>query len=123
MIAMRQLQDRVRRRFSRAYGASICATQRNPLSWYPKTIVTTFHDFEGNYGMADATDRCLNALMRIVEIEKRQQIRSTYNTVALLARGNPDIIKKLCADGHEIGSHSYDHTVLAGVSGGDQLKN
>jgi peptidoglycan/xylan/chitin deacetylase (PgdA/CDA1 family) len=123
MTTMAKMRDRVHRRFARAYGACMCAAQRNPLSGYPKTIVTTFYDFEGSYGMADATHRCLTALARIVEIERRYQVRSTYNTVALLARENPDIIKGLHADGHEIASHSYDHTVLASLSPADQLKN
>ena len=87
------------------------------------TIVTTFHDFEGNYGMPDATPKCLAALVRIAEIEKRHRIRSTYNTVALLAREQPQIVRALVADGHEIASHSYDHSVLADLSPADQLTN
>ncbi len=73
--------------------------------------------------MPGATPKCLSALARIVEIERRHNVRSTYNTVALLAGENPGIVKMLLADGHEIASHSYDHTVLAELSPADQLQN
>src|SRR4051794_32993650 len=83
---LERIRDRSHRRFNRAYGAWLCASQANPLSSHPKTIVTTFYDFEGNYGMTGATDRCLGAMPRILEIERRHGIRSTYNIVALYAR-------------------------------------
>lgn len=97
--------------------------QSNPLAAYPRTIVTTYHDFEGGYGMPGMTERSLKAMERIVEIERRHGVRSTYNTVALYAREIPELMRALVADGHEIASHSYDHSVLAGRPSCDQLNN
>jgi peptidoglycan-N-acetylglucosamine deacetylase len=123
MTIMAKVLDRVHRRYNRAYGKGKCAMQSNPLAGYSKTIVTTFYDFEGSYGMAGATNKCLTAVERIVDIERRHRIRSTYNIVALFARQIPDVVKGILGDGHEIASHSYDHTVLADLSSADQLKN
>jgi peptidoglycan/xylan/chitin deacetylase (PgdA/CDA1 family) len=117
------LRERAHRRFNRAYGACICASQADPLLGCPKTVVTTFFDFEGSYGMAGATDRCLAAMKRIVEIQRRHGIRSTYNVVALHALAVPEVLAQLRADGHEIASHSYDHSVLARVPSSEQLHN
>jgi peptidoglycan-N-acetylglucosamine deacetylase len=118
-----KLDDRMHRRFNRAYGAWLCARQTNLMARHPRTIVTTFHDLEGSYGMPGATDRCLAALQQIVDIERRHGIRSTYNVVALYAKEISGIVESLRADGHEIASHSYDHSVLSGKPASEQLGN
>lgn len=49
---------------------------------------------------------------KILEFLDGKKIKGTFFTVGNLAEKNPTLIKKIHAAGHEIGHHSYDHTVL-----------
>ena len=49
---------------------------------------------------------------KILDFLDEKKIRGTIFTVGSLAEKNPDLVKRIHASGHEIGHHSYDHTVL-----------
>lgn len=93
-----------------------CSRQLDPLAGYPGMIVTTFYDVEGDYAMAGKSEASFEAVSRILEIEKNYGIRSTYNVVARYALDAPELLADIQKAGHEIASHSYDHTVLSGLS-------
>jgi peptidoglycan/xylan/chitin deacetylase (PgdA/CDA1 family) len=111
-----QLARRAARKFQLLYGRVAAACQPNPLSGFPKTIVTTFFDVEGDYAAPGQHRACIETIYRILEIEKKYGIHSTYNIVARFALDFPDALSALNIAGHEIASHSYDHTVLRGLS-------
>lgn len=79
-------------------------------------IVTTFYDVEGDYARPGKTPTEIEAIGRILEIEKRYAIRSTYNVVARFALDAPAVIAEIRRGGNEIASHSYDHTILTRLS-------
>ncbi len=103
---------RVRYKLQQRRGERLCRAQGDPLAGSTGLIVTTFYDVEGNYAMPGTTPVSIETVGRILEIEKRCGIRSTYNVVARYALDAPWLIRAIRAAGHEVASHSYDHTVL-----------
>ncbi len=104
------------RRLQRLRCERLCATEGNPLASRPGLIVTTFYDVEGDYARAGQTANEIGAIGRILEIEKRHGIRSTYNVVARFASDAPEVVAAVRGAGHEIASHSYDHSILSRLS-------
>jgi peptidoglycan-N-acetylglucosamine deacetylase len=107
---------RVRRRVQRLRYERVCARQPNPLAHHPGTIVTTFYDVEGDFARAGKTATEVETLGRILDIERRCKIRSTYNVVARFAVEVPAVVQAILRAGHEIASHSYDHAILPTLS-------
>jgi peptidoglycan-N-acetylglucosamine deacetylase len=107
---------RVRRKVQRLRYERVCARQPNPLAQRPGMIVTTFYDVEGDFARAGKTATEIDTLGRILEIERRCGIRSTYNVVARFALEAPSAVEQIARAGHEIASHSYDHSILPTLS-------
>ena len=51
----------------------------------------------------------------ILEVLKQNNIKATFFIVGENANGNEDIIKRIIADGHEIGNHTFGHKYLLKV--------
>jgi peptidoglycan/xylan/chitin deacetylase (PgdA/CDA1 family) len=107
---------RVRRKVQRLRYERVCARQPNPLAQHPGTIVTLFYDVEGDFARAGKTAVEIETLGRILEIEQRCGIRSTYNVVARFAREARAAVAEIARAGQEIASHSYDHSILTTLS-------
>jgi peptidoglycan/xylan/chitin deacetylase (PgdA/CDA1 family) len=110
---------RVRRRVQRLRCEQCCARQANPLADHPGTIVTTFYDVEGAWARAGMNRIEADTVARILEIERRCGIRSTYNVVGRFARSAPDLIAAIHGAGNEIASHSDDHSILTRLARGE----
>lgn len=106
---VKKIQHKLARRFRLYQNLLTCRLQNNPLAELDKTLVTIFHDYEGKYARPDKEQESLSAVQKILELEKRYNIKGTYNTVAKLANDVPHIMKKIISDGHEVASHSYGH--------------
>ena len=106
------MHKRISQKVQKIVGRISCACQANPLHGIEKTIVTIFHDFEGDYSGAGRQLSCLKAVEHILDIENGCGVNVTYNTVAQLACEIPELIMRMESDGHEIASHSFDHQVL-----------
>lgn len=104
--------ERVRRRVQRLRYEQRCARQPNPLTRHPGTIVTTLYDVEGDWARPGMNRTEADTVARILEIEQRCSIRSTYNVVAGFAAWAPDVVEAIRGAGNEIASHSYDHSIL-----------
>jgi len=52
-----------------------------------------------------------SGLLNLLAILKQHNLTATFFTTAHYAENNPSIIQKLVADGHEIASHLYYHSV------------
>lgn len=104
---------RVGRRLQRRRCERLCAREADPFVLRRGLIVTTFYDVEGDYARAGQTANEVEAIGRILEIERRHGIRSTYNVVARFARDVPEVVAAVRRAGHEIASHSYDHSILS----------
>ncbi len=113
MALTAQMYQKIRRKYFQYRGELICRMQRNPLEHIDKTVVTIFHDFEGDYSSPGRKEPCLNAAEAILEIESKYGIRGTYNTVAKFSVDVPEFMREIQSHGHEIASHSYAHNLLS----------
>src|SRR4029077_6018040 len=55
----------------------------------------------------------------ILELLQEQRIPAGFGITGLWAKANPDLVKRMAADGHLIINHTLDHRSFTGVS--DQL--
>jgi peptidoglycan-N-acetylglucosamine deacetylase len=53
---------------------------------------------------------------RLLEILKQRNIKATFFLIGQNAASNPDIVRQILADGHEIGNHSWTHPQLSKLS-------
>ena len=53
---------------------------------------------------------------RLLDILKQRNIKATFFMIGQNAERNPEIVKRILADGHEIGNHSWTHPQLAKLS-------
>jgi len=52
---------------------------------------------------------------KILEILKEKNVKATFFIVGENGQSNPDLVKRIYAEGHEIGNHSFTHPNLAEV--------
>ena len=53
---------------------------------------------------------------RLLDILKRRNIRATFFVVGTNARRYPQLIRRIVAEGHEIGNHTVNHKYLSRIS-------
>jgi peptidoglycan-N-acetylglucosamine deacetylase len=53
---------------------------------------------------------------RLLEMLKQRNIKATFFLIGQNAAANPDIVRQILADGHEIGNHSWTHPQLSKLS-------
>ena len=52
----------------------------------------------------------------LLDLLKKYDVRSTFFMVGKNAEANPDIVKRIYQEGHELGNHSWDHADLSQLS-------
>lgn len=114
---------RVRRRLQDLWYQRQCRAQGDPLVERDGLIVTICYDVEGDYARRGATPSEIESVGRLLDIERRYAIRSTYNIVARFALDAPRLVAAIRAAGNEIASHSYDHSVLTRLSTAEIVEN
>ena len=50
---------------------------------------------------------------QILDILKAKHVHATFFVIGANAQANPDLIQRIVAEGHELGSHTYTHPNLA----------
>jgi peptidoglycan-N-acetylglucosamine deacetylase len=53
---------------------------------------------------------------RLLEILKQRNIKATFFLIGQNVASNPDLVRRILADGHEIGNHSWTHPQLSKLS-------
>lgn len=53
---------------------------------------------------------------RLLDILREKKVRVTFFVLGFKALDNPDIVKRMLADGHEVASHGWSHTALSKIS-------
>src|SRR5215471_5968338 len=53
---------------------------------------------------------------RLLEMLKQRNIKATFFLIGQNAASNPEIVRRILADGHEIGNHSWTHPQLSKLS-------
>jgi peptidoglycan/xylan/chitin deacetylase (PgdA/CDA1 family) len=62
-----------------------------------------------------------NSLQKILETAKTHNLKVTFFSTGKFAEKNPEIIKQIAADGHEIFNHTYSHPHLTQITD-EQIK-
>ncbi|MBL6729997.1 MAG: polysaccharide deacetylase family protein [Bacteroidia bacterium] len=75
--------------------------------------LTIFHDYESFYAQPGVKEQSYYGVNRMLDIEKKYNVRTTYNTVGKLGEDLPEVINRIINEGHELAGHSYDHSFLA----------
>lgn len=76
------------------------------------SYITIFHDYERQYCSSAVTHFSDKGVERLLDIESKYKIKVTYNIVGKLIQDVPSIVRRILADGHEIASHSYEHSII-----------
>jgi peptidoglycan-N-acetylglucosamine deacetylase len=53
---------------------------------------------------------------RLLDMLKERNIKATFFVVGQLAKEYPNIIRRILAEGHEIGNHTFTHPTITGLS-------
>lgn len=72
------------------------------------------------YGFFDSSDRDSvygPAMMRMLELFERHDVKATFFLVAEELRERPELLQELVSRGHEIGSHSLTHSIAVDPDG------
>ncbi|WP_166432962.1 polysaccharide deacetylase family protein [Nesterenkonia salmonea] len=59
----------------------------------------------------------------ILDVLAERQARATFFVLASQAAENPDIVRRIAAEGHEVALHGLDHTALTRLSDAQALQN
>ena len=78
--------------------------------------ITLFHDFEGSYAWEGKEKVSYHGVTKLLDIEKKYNVKATYNVVGKLFEDYPEIIKRMIDEGHDLASHSYNHKVITDLS-------
>lgn len=49
---------------------------------------------------------------RILDVLKQHDVKATFFVLGANAERHPDVVRRIVAEGHEIGNHTFDHYVL-----------
>ena len=72
-------------------------------------MITLYHDIEQNYDSNADPEVCRNIVYEFLRLEKKYNIRATYNIVGKIFINQPDLIDRILNEGQEIAFHSYNH--------------
>ncbi|WP_438040912.1 polysaccharide deacetylase family protein [Sorangium sp. So ce128] len=53
---------------------------------------------------------------RLLDLLAEHGVRATFFVLGTMARSRPDLVRRMVADGHEIGNHTYTHVSLEHAS-------
>jgi len=61
-------------------------------------------------------DRIVPSTEELLDLLGLYQTKATFFVLGCVAKKHPDLIRRIAAEGHEIGSHSYYHRLIGGLS-------
>jgi polysaccharide deacetylase family protein (PEP-CTERM system associated) len=73
--------------------------------WYTAELVRKFTP-------ENKQDQVIEAVNPLLDLLDKYNTKATFFVLGILAEKYPDVVKKIHENGHEIGSHSYSHTML-----------
>jgi peptidoglycan/xylan/chitin deacetylase (PgdA/CDA1 family) len=98
---------------SSAPGATPVPTATTPTTGAPKITYSQCH-VDGPYIAMTFDDGPSAAnTPRLLDLLKQRKIHATFFFVGQCVQENPEIVKRIVAEGHEIGNHSWSHPDLA----------
>lgn len=88
-----------------------------PILNINKTYVSLFFDYEGKWSRPDEENNSRKGIEYILWQLDSVDIKATFNCVGRLVEDRLDMLQKIDQSGHEIASHTVEHTLVDGWSG------
>jgi peptidoglycan-N-acetylglucosamine deacetylase len=82
-------------------------TAEKPATWFSVHVNGPYIAMTFDDGPSPATTP------RLLDILKQRNIKATFFMIGQNAERNPEIVKRILAEGHEIGNHSWTHPQLS----------
>lgn len=92
----------------------------------PKIVITFDLEFWYNskflrndlkkIAIGNLPDRVIEQTALILELLKTCDSKATFFVLGRVAEKYPDVVRKICDNGHEIASHGYSHTILQNLT-------
>jgi polysaccharide deacetylase family protein (PEP-CTERM system associated) len=57
-------------------------------------------------------DRIINSTTEVLDLFSQYNIKATFFVLGCIAQKHPEIVRRMVADGHEIGSHGFWHSLV-----------
>ncbi len=105
-------------------GAFFAGEESVTVSTKPRII--PIYSVERNDGKIAITFDCAwgaEDMESILATLQKHNCKATFFVLGTWAEQNPDIMKRIVADGHEIGNHSYNHTHYTAMSQNEMLSD
>lgn len=79
---------------------------------YPSTLIMKGRSSDGTVALTfdDAPDNHFTPM--ILDVLKKEGVRATFFVVGTRAKKHPEMMRRIVAEGHVIGNHSYNHANL-----------
>ena len=103
-------------------GAFFAGEESVTVSTAPRTI--PIYSVEQDDGKIAITFDCAwgaGDMESILSTLKNHNCKATFFVLGTWAEQNPDIMKKIVSEGHEVGNHSYNHTHYTAMSQNEML--
>jgi peptidoglycan-N-acetylglucosamine deacetylase len=81
-----------------------------PATWFSVNVDGPYIAMTFDDGPSPATTP------QLLDILKQRNIKATFFMIGQNAQANPNIVKRILAEGHEIGNHSWTHPQLSKLS-------
>ncbi len=75
----------------------------------PQCTICLYHDIEENVDTDVDPDECHRAFIRMLEVERRHGVATTYNVLGQIFPRKSELISAEGGGAHSIGFHTYDH--------------
>jgi glycosyltransferase involved in cell wall biosynthesis len=94
---------------------------RTPKTQQKKKVMICF-DFEGKFGMPfQETYDLVETTRRLLKVLGTYNVKAVFFVVGKIIEENPDLIKEISKQGHEIGMHGYAHEHLDNLNAQELL--
>jgi peptidoglycan/xylan/chitin deacetylase (PgdA/CDA1 family) len=89
--------------------AALAALCISSVASASERVALTFDDGPGPY------------TAELLDVLKREGVKATFFVVGQRVAQSPSLVKRMVAEGHEVGNHSWSHPVLTSANVGSQI--
>lgn len=87
-----------------------------PLGPNAGKLATIFFDYEGRWASPGVEQASRSGCAHILDVLAKHGVSATFNCVGRMIEDAPDLMRRISDDGHDIASHTLEHTVVQGWS-------
>jgi polysaccharide deacetylase family protein (PEP-CTERM system associated) len=113
-VALTELaRARLKIRHQAGPGAVINVMSIDVEDWFQ---VTNFENIIDRAQWDQCLQRIPQVLPRLLDVFVEHKVRATFFTLGWIAKRYPKLIRRIHDEGHEVGSHGYDHRLVTTLS-------